>query len=508
MKRSDFGVVLLGVWLSHCPASMRGATYDVQVDGSDAIFLAGRSDVAIPHPDWPWTGPDGGYLTRHSSPTPEEIMETLPSFIPVTANSVVSAVDPAVGGISFFRGWGGTVFGPNGNGAVGSSLTGLAGISGYIGPQGPLTGVFLGDEPPSSGPAPATLDFTPDGFGVDFVSLEPVLRQVFYIGDGRTSSGVLQSFRAPVGATRLFLGIPDGFGFNGPPGAYDDNDGFYRVHIGVNELPLAITIEIASGTLTQTQAGHASFTGGLPLTKSGAGTLIVHRANSLTGSTSVQAGTLQLAHSSALASSRLVPLSGGMVTLSPGLKTMIAGLVTNAGGVIDVGNGLITVASGLAATDLVAALHVGRGDGGWNGSSGITSSEAAASGGSRSVGWLDNGDGSVTFGYAAPGDTNLDWVVDLIDVLNFVSSGKYGVVDPSNPASWAEGDFNYDGLVDLTDVVDFSATGLYGAGEYDSSSGGVAAVPEPSACTTLAAGAGLGGVSMWRRRKRAYATRS
>jgi hypothetical protein len=46
-----------------------------------------------------------------------------------------------------------------------------------------------------------------------------------------------QEFIAPSGATRLFLGIPDGFGFDGVPGAYDDNDGAYRVRIGVNEVP-------------------------------------------------------------------------------------------------------------------------------------------------------------------------------------------------------------------------------------------------------------------------------
>jgi hypothetical protein len=52
-----------------------------------------------------------------------------------------------------------------------------------------------------------------------------------------TSANVFQTFIAPAGATRLFLGIPDGFGFGGAPGAYDDNDGSYRVIIGVNEIP-------------------------------------------------------------------------------------------------------------------------------------------------------------------------------------------------------------------------------------------------------------------------------
>lgn len=36
---------------------------------------------------------------------------------------------------------------------------------------------------------------------------------------------------------RIIFGIPDGFGFVGAPGAYDDNDGAYRIRIGVNEVP-------------------------------------------------------------------------------------------------------------------------------------------------------------------------------------------------------------------------------------------------------------------------------
>ena len=75
---------------------------------------------------------------------------------------------------------------------------------------------------------------------------------------------------------------------------------------------------------------------------------------------------------------------------------------------MDVGNGRLTVASGLTPTDLVTAIVTGRGDGSWTGTSGITSSVAAASVASsipRAVGWLDNGDGTVTAAYAAPEPT-------------------------------------------------------------------------------------------------------
>ena len=206
--------------------------YDVTVDGPDAIYLAGRTDLAIPAANLPWPGG----LIRHPGPTPEEALESMPSFISVTAGDVIRALDPAVGGINFFNGLGPPFFGPGGNGIGGSNLTSFGGISGYIGPQGPLVGVFLDNSIPSAGP-PAALDFSPSGLGTDFLSLSPLLGQVFYIGDGKTSGDVFQTFIAPAGATRLFLGIPDGFGFVGAPGAYDDNDGSYRIRIGVNQVP-------------------------------------------------------------------------------------------------------------------------------------------------------------------------------------------------------------------------------------------------------------------------------
>ncbi len=249
------------------------------------------------------------------------------------------------------------------------------------------------------------------------------------------------------------------------------------------------TINVGSGTTqTQTQAGYPTLSGSLPLVKTGGGTLVLTAANTLTGSTSVQQGTLQLANAAALASSRIVPLAGGTVSLAPYLQTTVGGLAPNAGGLVDLGNGLVTVASGLSPTDLVTAIKAGRGDGSWTGTSGITSSVAAtdvASSIPRAVGWLDNGDGSVTAAFAAPGDTNIDWQVDILDAGNFLTLGKY---DTGLPATWLEGDFNYDGVVDIQDAADFFGTGLYDTGNYNTPLGasGIAAVPEPSA-TALAA---------------------
>jgi len=264
--------------------------------------------------------------------------------------------------------------------------------------------------------------------------------------------------------------------------------------------PAVITINVASGTQTQTQAGYPTLSGTVPVIKTGAGTLLVDKANTLTGSTTVQGGVLRLADGAALGASKVVPLVGGTLALSPYLQTTVGSLAPNAGGLTDVGSGMVTVAAGLSATDLVTAIVTGLGDGTWNGTSGITSSVAAASGGDRTVGWLDNGDGTVTFAFAAAGDTNLDWQVDILDAANFLSGGKF---DSGSLATWNQGDFTYDGYVDILDAAAFLSNGLFDAGTYNpppGQAGAIAAVPEPGV-TLAGVAALLAGLAIHRRRK-------
>ena len=209
--------------------------FDQVVLGSDAIWLAGRTDLMIPPAGVLWPGG----LGRHPI-TPELIQETLPPMFSVMPGDVIRVADPVDGAISFFNGFNGIVYGPEGNGLPDSSQLGsFGGISGYTGTQGALVGLFLNDDIPN-GVAPSRLNFSNvgvDPLGIEFLTLTPGLGQVFFIGNGVTSGGDFQEFTAPTGATRFFLGVPDGFGFNGAPGAYDDNDGAYRVRIGINEIP-------------------------------------------------------------------------------------------------------------------------------------------------------------------------------------------------------------------------------------------------------------------------------
>jgi len=187
-----FLCILAAVFLLLQTGSAIALIYDIPIAGSDAIFLAGRTDLTIPPASDPWS-----VLIRHGGPTPEEIQETIPPFINVSGGDVIRALDPAIGGVSFYNGFGGLIFGPSGNGLTGSNLWSLDGISGYIGPQGPLTGVFLDNSIPNSGPAPATLNFEPSGIGTNFATLTPQLNQVFYIGDGLTDSSEFPLIVAP-----------------------------------------------------------------------------------------------------------------------------------------------------------------------------------------------------------------------------------------------------------------------------------------------------------------------
>jgi len=113
-----------------------------------------------------------------------------------------------------------------------SFVTGpVGGISGIEAPgDGYLTGVFLGPAGPS-GPAPVALNFTGSG-GTSFASLNPLIDQVFFIGDGLTEdgTGTGQVFNVPEGATELVLGISDACGYQGGgPSCYGDNVGSYTV---------------------------------------------------------------------------------------------------------------------------------------------------------------------------------------------------------------------------------------------------------------------------------------
>jgi autotransporter-associated beta strand protein len=313
-----------------------------------------------------------------------------------------------------------------------------------------------------------------------------------------------------------------------------------------------IVINVPSGTQTQAEAGYPTIAAATSLTKTGAGTVVFDAANAYTGPTTVSAGTLEVANADALAATAVTVDTGGTLAVASGTTmrspsvivdggslsagslavnatTGITSLAINAGGLagspaveigsggelalvqdarvsvavgsltvaettgggrVDLGAGEIEIAAGgISATDLRADLIAGRNGGAWNGSSGIMSAAAAASGGTREVGYVVSGDGSATVSFAAPGDTDLSGQVNVFDLIGIDATGKFG----SGAASvWSEGDFNYDGVTNIFDLIGIDSSGAYGAGDYfpasPTAAGTITAVPEPGTLLGLVAG--------------------
>jgi hypothetical protein len=110
---------------------------------------------------------------------------------------------------------------PDGGSTISTSANN--GISGATWPINALVGVFLDASQPSLSAAPADANFST----TSFTTFSPLLKQAFFIGDGRTGtgSGAVQTFVVPTGATRLFLGTSDGFG-------WANNTGSFSVTVG------------------------------------------------------------------------------------------------------------------------------------------------------------------------------------------------------------------------------------------------------------------------------------
>jgi fibronectin-binding autotransporter adhesin len=291
--------------------------------------------------------------------------------------------------------------------------------------------------------------------------------------------------------------------------------------MGISAGPATLTVnETANTTFGGTIADQVSdnlnygtnVPGSLSLTKVGAATLTLSGTSNYTGATTVSAGNLVYTNSGAA----LLVQRIGSVSIASG-STVIATsssnhsnrqfFVTSAlsnSGLIDLGSNDLDVQNGEA----------GFAGGTWNGSTGITSSAAAAdSTHLTAVGVLLNGNtygtgtGSLgTFDRTNPastdvlvkytyyGDANLDGAVDgsdytLIDA-GFNSAGAL--------TGWQNGDFNYDGKIDGSDytLIDnaFNTQGatlgsnpaaLIAGSTAQIVGGSSSAVPEPTTLTLL-----------------------
>lgn len=103
------------------------------------------------------------------------------------------------------------------------TLGGVHGLSDISAPINSLVGVFLDDAAFAARPAaPEALDFSTVE-SRNFRSLSPKIGQIFFIGDGKDASGILQAFVVPAGTTRLYLAIMDQYEWSNNQGQLSGN---------------------------------------------------------------------------------------------------------------------------------------------------------------------------------------------------------------------------------------------------------------------------------------------
>ncbi|MFT3787373.1 MAG: autotransporter-associated beta strand repeat-containing protein [Tepidisphaeraceae bacterium] len=209
---------------------------------------------------------------------------------------------------------------------------------------------------------------------------------------------------------------------------------------------------------------------GTSITKTGTGTLTLTAANTFSGGTIVEGGTLRLG-----ANARAAVLDG----------TSYADVKSGGRLEIDYTGSTTVVSSVLDALKNAKAANLSTGP--------IRSSTATAALG---LGWIDDiSTSTLTLIPTLYGDFNLDFTVNFSDLLALAAN--YGLA-----GTWSQGDSNYDGTVNFSDLLALAAN----YGQVTSASGtfegdwalAQSLVPEP---TTTAAMLGATSLALTRRRR-------
>jgi autotransporter-associated beta strand protein len=268
--------------------------------------------------------------------------------------------------------------------------------------------------------------------------------------------------------------------------------------------------------------------GGNGITKDGAGALQLSGNNTFGTTTNVNAGTLKLASSTALPVGTALTVAGGASLVATHQTTHFAIVLSSLGnsGLVDLNNNGLDARAG-NYSDINTQLTTGFNGGGWNGASGIVSTDAATDtthlttlgillndngsgtplyGANGSIGALFNGvaplDGDVLVKATYYGDANLSGIVDGTDYGRIDN----GFLSGGTLTGWYNGDFNYDGVINGSDytLIDnaFNSQGVSLASQIATPTaelgGSTSAVPEPTTLGLL----GISAIGLLGRRRR------
>ena len=109
---------------------------------------------------------------------------------------------------------------PEGDLTIASHTAGAQnGISNVFAPRNSLMGLFLNAQQPNISDPPPDLNFSTPA-SRNYLQLSPLLKQVFFIGDGLNNEGVLQQIIVPKGTDRFYLGTMDAYDWSDNVGAF------------------------------------------------------------------------------------------------------------------------------------------------------------------------------------------------------------------------------------------------------------------------------------------------
>lgn len=163
------------------------------------------------------------YLAGMRAGTKARAGDSAPQQSPVlverTLSHAVAVTFTAVGAIQHTPECPPDCYGPNGTPKFSRHRDGAEhGISDIFAPMDALLGVFLSDEQPDRSRTPHPLDFR--ATRRNFNNFSTQLKQVFFIGDGRTRSGAQRRYLVPARATKLYLGVMDAYEWNNNSGSF------------------------------------------------------------------------------------------------------------------------------------------------------------------------------------------------------------------------------------------------------------------------------------------------
>jgi len=197
----------------------RSINVDQNVPATANPFLSGMPYGAVASLNNPHNSPDYAGNTSTPRQSPLQVAMPISGGLPLTFDGISGDArhDPNL-----------AYFAPDGElGDIGGNSNGSEnGISNLKAPINALVGVFLTDEAPNKTPTPtftaedlakAPTDFS-SAANRNLQSYQPKLKQLFFIGDGKTDAGLAQTFVAPQGATRLYLATWDFYEWNNNAG--------------------------------------------------------------------------------------------------------------------------------------------------------------------------------------------------------------------------------------------------------------------------------------------------